>query len=111
MQLCDSHAHLSLLDAFGGGPALSIEAAVANAQAAGVALIVNPSTNLADMPEAVALAARYPQLIRAGVGVHPHDAKDWTDDYAPRLHDLARRPGVVAIGEIGLDYFKEYSPA
>ena len=111
MQLCDSHGHLALLDHFGGGPPVSIEQALANARQAGVTLIVNPSTNMADMPQVVDLVARYPDILRAAVGVHPHDAKDWTDDYPARLRVLAGQPGVVAIGEIGLDHFKEYSPA
>jgi TatD DNase family protein len=57
----------------------------------------------------VAVAARHPAL-RASVGLHPHDAKDFTDARFSSLLDLARAPGVRALGEMGLDFHYDQSP-
>ncbi|AGK99712.1 TatD family hydrolase [Desulfoscipio gibsoniae] len=48
--------------------------------------------------------------VTAAVGVHPHDAEDVAPDYLTRLTDLARHPRVAALGEIGLDYYRDLSP-
>lgn len=66
-----------------------------------------------DLPSsrmAVELAERYPDNLRASVGMHPHDSKDLDDDALATLRSLAQHPLVVAIGEIGLDYFYDHSP-
>jgi len=64
---------------------------------------------LASSQAAVALAEAYPQIY-AAVGVHPHDAKTLTGDMLKELRALALHPKVVAIGEIGLDFFRDLSP-
>lgn len=84
---------------------------VARAQAAGVDYIVNPGADLKSSERAVALARRYP-IIYAAVGIHPHDAKatlepDWS---WKAIEQLATEAKVVAIGEIGLDYYYDFSP-
>jgi TatD DNase family protein len=66
-----------------------------------------------DMPsseQAVALAEAHPGTLFAVVGVHPHDARHWNEEAAARLRELAEKPGVVAIGEIGLDFYHDFSP-
>ncbi len=55
------------------------------------------------------LAAKYDN-VWAAAGVHPHDAKDFPDDGAEQLNKLLSQPKVVAVGEMGLDFFKNYSP-
>jgi TatD DNase family protein len=82
---------------------------VAAARQAGVVAIINPGTSLDTSRAALALAERYP-MVYAAVGVHPHDAKKFTRQTATALRELAAHPKVVAIGEIGLDYYRNYSP-
>ncbi len=75
----------------------------------GVKLVVNPGCDLASSATAVELANRYPFLY-AAVGVHPEDCGGWTDGDVDELRKLAARPKVVAIGEIGLDYYWPENP-
>ncbi len=81
---------------------------VAAAEQAGVVAIINPGTSLATSRAAVSLAERYP-LVYAAVGVHPHEADSLDRETIAALRDLAAHPKVVAIGEIGLDYYRNYS--
>jgi len=91
----DTHAHL---DALGEDPA----AVVARARAAGVSRILTIGTD-----QAVALAGSH-EAVYAVVGIHPHDAGDPYD--VDLLRGLLAHPKAVAVGEIGLDYFREYAP-
>jgi TatD DNase family protein len=97
--LVDTHCHLDLrqFDA-------DRDAVLARAGEAGVELIVNPAIDLDSCRRVLALAERYPNVY-AAVGVHPNDCADFDDDTVAQLHDLARHPKVVAVGEIGLDYY------
>jgi TatD DNase family protein len=74
-----------------------------------VVAIVNIGTNLASSRASVALAERH-DFIYATVGIHPHDAETANQDVLEELRILAQHPKVVAIGEIGLDYYRDYSP-
>jgi TatD DNase family protein len=102
--LIDTHTHLDFPD-FDGDREHVIQQAVA----AGVRTIVNVGTDLDSSQAAVALAEAYPQIY-AAVGVHPHDAKAMTTEVLDELRALASRPKVVAIGEIGLDFYRDLSP-
>jgi len=83
---------------------------LARARAAGVTRFLVPGTTLADSEEAAALADPNAGII-AAVGVHPHEAKGFDPARdGERFEELARRPGVVAIGEVGLDFHYDYSP-
>jgi len=104
MRLVDSHAHLDFPQ-FNGDR----DAVIARAQKAGVAWILNVGTDLESSRAAVALAEAY-DFIYAAVGVHPHDARTVTPTVLGELRELARHPKVVAIGEIGLDYYRDLSP-
>jgi TatD DNase family protein len=97
--LIDTHCHLDLrqFDA-------DRDAVIARAGEAGVGLIVNPAIDLDSCHRVLALAEHYPNVY-AAVGVHPNDCAGFDDAAAARLRDLARHPKVVAIGEIGLDYY------
>ena len=75
----------------------------------GVALVVNPGCDLDSSRKAVALAEQYPFLY-AAVGVHPEDCADWQDEQLNELRALAAHPKVVAVGEIGLDYYWKENP-
>ncbi len=102
--LVDSHAHLDFpeFDPDRG-------AVIARARAAGMVAILNMGADLESSRASVALAQQY-DFIYAAVGVHPHDAKTLTPTALEELRALARHPKVVAMGEIGLDYYRDLSP-
>jgi TatD DNase family protein len=104
MRLIDSHAHLDFpqFDA-------DRETVIQRAREAGLVAILNVGADLASSRAAVALAEQH-DFIHAAVGVHPHDAKTVTSAVLGELRELARHPKVVAIGEIGLDYYRDLSP-
>ncbi len=74
------------------------------AAAAGVTTIIDPATDLASCHKILALSEAYPEVY-AAVGVHPNDCAGFDDETLAELAALAARPKVVAIGEIGLDYY------
>lgn len=75
----------------------------------GVELVVNPGCDLPSSRKAIEIAERYP-FVYAAVGVHPEDCGDWTQGDVDELRALAAHPKVVAIGEIGLDYYWKDNP-
>ncbi len=103
--LVDTHCHLDFpeFDA-------DREQVISRAMQAGVSLIVNIGATLETSACACAMAEKYPQVY-AGVGVHPHDAAGFDQASEVRLKELAFRNKVVAVGEIGLDYYRNLSPA
>jgi TatD DNase family protein len=103
MRLIDSHAHLDDR-AFGKDRA----AVIARAFAEDIG-IVTIGSDLRSSREAVRLAERHRQ-IWAAVGAHPHGAKDVGEETLAEFERLAARAEVVAIGEIGLDYYRDLSP-
>jgi len=100
----DTHAHLDM-SAFNDDRDQVVE----RARAAGLAAIVTVGTDADSSSAAVALAARH-DLVYAGVGLHPHDADKADEDLWRRLETLAAEPRVVAWGETGLDYYRDYAP-
>jgi TatD DNase family protein len=102
--LVDTHAHLDVSE-FDADRAATIE----RARAAGVVTIVSVGVDLPSSRRAVALARQY-DCVYAAVGVHPHDAKTLDGTVLAELRKLASRPKVVAVGEIGLDYYRDLSP-
>ncbi|HLI29333.1 MAG TPA: TatD family hydrolase [Chloroflexota bacterium] len=105
MKLVDTHAHL-MDPAF----AADLPAVMARAVAAGVTTIICVGYDLPSSRAAVALAAQWPQLW-ATVGIHPNYLGAAPPTWRAELMDLARAPRVVAIGETGLDYYRNYTPA
>ena len=77
--------------------------------AAGVSLILNAASSLKSAKFSIELADKYP-FIYASVGVHPHDSKSMTDETLPQLEKLLKHPKAMAVGEIGLDYYHNFSP-
>ena len=102
----DSHTHVSA-DAFDEDR----DAVLARARAAGVEtlLAIGAGYGVDANQRAVDLAAREPGVF-ATVGVHPHDAAEMDAEVMERLRSWLDRPGVVAVGECGLDYWYEHSP-
>ena len=82
---------------------------VARAVAAGVERIVVPAVDLDNVQAVLSLTERHEEVY-AAVGVHPNSSAGWQDAWIDRLRALARHEKVVAIGEIGLDYYRDRSP-
>jgi TatD DNase family protein len=104
MDLFDTHAHLHVPEF-----ADDLDAVIARAREAGVRGIVTVGTDVATSQAAVALAERDPDLF-ASVGVHPHHAGEVDEAGLAEIERLARTPRVVAVGEAGLDFFRDLSP-
>ncbi|MFC3913488.1 3'-5' ssDNA/RNA exonuclease TatD [Pseudaeromonas sharmana] len=86
------------------------EAVLLRAQQAGVEAVILTGTDLDDSAAAATLAAGWPQFAYSTAGLHPHDARHWDAGSATRLRSLAAAPQVVAIGECGLDFNRDFSP-
>ena len=86
-----------------------VDGVIARAQEAGVRRQLIIATNEQEAERAIALCERYPQQLYATVGVHPHDAAGVSSDYIDKLEVLAKHPAVVAIGECGLDFNRNFS--
>lgn len=80
------------------------------ARDAGVASIVVTGTSLEMSARAADLAQAHPDILRATAGVHPHHARECDAQTIPALRALAAHPCVVALGECGLDFNRNYSP-
>lgn len=104
VELFDTHAHLND-EQFTG----DLDAVFERMREAGVTRVLCAAFDVKSSAETAAMAGERPGVV-ASVGVHPHDAEDVPADYLARLEELARRPGVVALGEMGLDYYRDLSP-
>ena len=102
--MIDSHCHIDFKD-FNANRAEIIAAAVK----AGVYTLINIGADLTTSQNSVQLAREH-EMIFAAVGVHPHDAKTLDDACLARIRRLAADDKVVAIGEIGLDFYRDLSP-
>jgi TatD DNase family protein len=83
---------------------------LARARAAGVDRLVITGTSVAGSAESASLAEGHPGTAWATAGVHPHHASEWDEGSHSRLLDLLHLPAVVAVGECGLDYHRNFSP-
>ncbi|MCL7714658.1 TatD family hydrolase [Stenotrophomonas mori] len=105
MQLIDIGANLTH-ESF----ARDLDAVLERARAAGVAQMVVTGASREHSPMALALARRHPGLLYATAGVHPHHAVEYTDECDAEMRALHAHPEVVAVGECGLDYNRDFSP-
>jgi TatD DNase family protein len=96
----DTHAHL-------GDDAADV---IERARVAGVSRIVTVATTLDGAHRALALAEEH-DGVYASLGIHPHEAASFDPAQMTELRTLLARPHVVAVGETGLDYFRDYAPA
>lgn len=100
----DTHAHLQDKDFLD-----DLDSVIKRAEEAGVEKIVCVGYSYKTSIQAVEIANKYPNIY-AVVGVHPHDAKSYNKDVMEGLYRLAKEPKVVAIGETGLDFYRDLSP-
>ncbi len=104
MTLTDTHCHLDLIN-FDADRSEVLERAVQ----AGVERILVPGLNLTSSLSAVKQAHSHPMLF-AAIGIHPTEVSDFEPSMLKDLRSLARHPRVIAIGEIGLDYYWTTTP-
>ena len=99
--MIDTHAHLAALD--------DPDAAIQRAAAVGVTRILTVGTDLDDCRRALLLAEKH-DGVDAILGIHPHAAGEATDSDLAVLRELLAHPKAVAVGETGLDWFRDYAP-
>lgn len=87
-----------------------LDAVLGRARAAGVVQMVVTGADRAHSPRALELARRHPGFLYATAGVHPHHAVEYTDECDAEMRALQEHPEVVAVGECGLDYNRDFSP-
>ena len=100
--MIDTHSHINMIE---GTP---IEKVVQNAIENGVEKIIVPSAYPKDIDEVMTLIDRFDNVYGM-LGVHPTEVKDWTDDLIDKIKQFSKHPKIVAIGEIGLDYYWDKS--
>jgi len=87
-----------------------LDAVLARARGAGVARMIVTGASREGSPRALELAQAHPALLHATAGVHPHHAVEYTDEADAEMRALHTHAEVVAVGECGLDYFRDLSP-
>ncbi|MCD6581667.1 MAG: YchF/TatD family DNA exonuclease [Desulfuromusa sp.] len=102
--LVDSHAHLD-----GGKFANDLDETIERATANGISHILTIGCDLESSENSITVAERYENIF-AAVGVHPHDATEINDAALAKLRTMLSHPKVVALGEIGLDFYRDRSP-
>lgn len=104
MTLIDTHAHLDM-------PQFEedLEIVLTRSREKGIAEIITVGTDISSSKKAIALAEKC-HFIWAAVGIHPHDAKTFNESTYLMLKEMASHKKVVAIGEVGLDFYRNLSP-
>src|SRR4030042_7195991 len=104
LSLVDTHAHLDMKDFD-----KDREEVIVRALNAGIRTIITVGTSVESSKKAIGLAEEYPQIL-AAVGIHPHDTTSARKADIDILAKMAKHPKVVAIGEMGLDFYRNYDP-
>lgn len=100
--MIDTHTHINMIEG------LSLDEVVQNALNSGVEKLLVPSAYPKDIEEVMTLIDKY-ENVYGMLGVHPTEVKDWTDDLIDKIKTYSNHPKIVAIGEIGLDYYWDKS--
>src|SRR3990172_6381056 len=100
----DTHAHL-----FYPNFKDDLDEVIKRAKDAAVDFILVPATDLATSEEVIKLTEKY-EMVYGAVGIHPHETKEWDSSLIKKIEALSSHKKIVAIGEIGLDYYYDYSP-
>lgn len=103
MRIAETHCHLDYLKA------QPLDETLRLAQEAGVERFITIGVDPANLDGVVAIAEAHVSVYFSQ-GIHPHDSKDFTDVEAGKIRERARHPKMVAVGEIGLDYYYNNSP-
>lgn len=102
LPIIETHCHLDYLDA------ASLEASIAAAQAVGVERFVTIAVSAENQQVVRDISAHYAS-VWCTQGIHPHEAAQWTDDLGERIKSAVGQSKVVAVGEIGLDYYYDHA--
>lgn len=100
--MIDTHTHINMIEE------TSIDEVVQNAIDNGVNKLIVPSAYPKDIDEVMSLVEKYP-IVYGMLGVHPTEVKDWSDDLINKIKEYSKHPKIIAIGEIGLDYYWDKS--
>ena len=100
----DTHAHL-----FYPNFQEDLDDVLSRARINDIDFILVPATDIKTSEQVIDLTEKY-EMIHGAVGVHPHDTKNWSASFIPKIEKLAKNKKIVAIGEIGLDYYYDFSP-
>lgn len=100
----DTHSHL-----FYPNFKDDIDEVINRARNNGVDFIIVPATDLETSRQTIQLCEKY-DIVYGSVGIHPHETKDWNDELIEQIQKLAQHKKIIAIGEIGLDYYYDFSP-
>ena len=98
VKLIDTHTHINYLEK------ITAEESVKNAIQNGVEKIIVPAAAARDIDELPALVKNYDNVY-AMLGIHPEEAADWSDDILDKIREHAKSEKIIAVGEIGLDYY------
>lgn len=99
--MIDTHSHINMIEG------LSIEDVLKNSEDAGVEKIIVPSAYPKDFKEIIKLTEY--DNVYGMLGIHPTESKDWKDEFEEVIKTYSKNPKIVAIGEIGLDYYWDKS--
>lgn len=102
--LIDTHCHLDFPEY-----SSDLEDVINRAQSSGVAYMINVGSSLKGSRAAFDLSQKFSNVF-SSVGIHPHDAKDCDDQALKEISGFLKKDKVVAVGEVGLDYFRNLSP-
>lgn len=103
--LIDSHSHLYM-----GSWSKNLDVVLERAKERGVGKIICPGIDIDSSWQSLTIAKNHPNVY-AAAGIHPHDANNAPADYINQLLDILSQPKIVALGEIGLDYYRNISDA
>jgi TatD DNase family protein len=100
--MIDTHSHINMIEQ------TSTDDVVKNAISNGIDKILVPSAYPKDIEEVMSLIDKYDNVYGM-LGIHPTEVKDWTDDLIGKIKEYSKHPKIIAIGEIGLDYYWDKS--
>ncbi|NWF49263.1 MAG: YchF/TatD family DNA exonuclease [Ignavibacteriaceae bacterium] len=100
----DTHAHLFYPNYDG-----ELDEIIERAKESSLDFIIVPATDIQTSQKSIELAEKY-DMIYAAAGVHPHETSGWNKEMLSEIERISSHPKVIAIGEIGLDYYYDYSP-
>lgn len=100
--LIDVHTHLDELE-------VNAEFAVAEAQRNGIGRLITIGTKPDDLNFVVEMTQKFPGVVYGSLGIHPHESESYNQSVRATLLELSTQPGIVAIGEIGLDYYYNHA--
>lgn len=100
--MIDTHSHINMIET------ISLDEVIQNAIESGVDKILVPSAYPKDIDDVMTLVDKFDNVYGM-LGVHPTEVKDWTDDLIDKIKEYSKHPKIVAIGEIGLDYYWDKS--